>query len=103
MTKRQIFAGTMAAILVTGIAVVDAQGRRGPAGLLGPRAGIQGQMLGGGPIASLARLGLTDDQQAKLKTILSDAQAERLAARTKTHDAIFSILTPEQKAKLGRK
>ncbi len=110
MTKRQIFAGTMAAVLVTGIAVVDAQGRRGPAGQLGPRAGIQGQMhggrggrMGGGPLAGLAAVGLTDDQKAKLKTILSEAQAERLAARTKTHDAIFAILTPEQKAKLGRK
>lgn len=127
MTKRQIFAGTMAAILVAGIAVVDAQGRRGPGGQLGPRSGIQGQMMGGrggpllgapgrgfggsagrgggrfgGPLAGLAAVGLTDDQKATLKGILADAQAERLSAREKTHAAVLAILTPEQKAKLGK-
>ena len=126
MTKRQIFAGMMAAILVTGIAVVDAQGRRGPAGQLGPRPGIQGQVLGGrgerllgapvrgfagrmgrggrmggGPLAGLRAVGLTDDQKARLKTILAAARAEQLAAREKTNAAVLAILTPEQRAKLG--
>ncbi len=148
MTKRQIFAGTMAAILVTGIAVLDAQrvggldaqrvggndaqGRRGPI----PQAGIrqnqlalrQGPLMGGrglqalgapgrgfggrmgrggrrggGPLAGLAAVGLTDDQKAQLKTILSAAQAERLAAHEKTNAAVLAILTPEQRAKLVRK
>lgn len=133
MTKRQVFAGTLAAMLVTGIAVVDAQGRRGPAGQPGPRPGIQGQMMGprggqllgapgrgfggrigrggrqvggrldGGPLAGLASVGLTDDQQTKVKAIFDAAEAERLAARTKTENTVLALLTPEQKAKLGRK
>lgn len=135
MTKRTIFAGTVAAILVAGIAVVDAQqGRRGPAAQQGQRPGLQGQMLGrgdqelgrrggqmlgapgrgfggpvgrggrmsGGPLAGLRNVGLTDDQQTKVKAIFDAAEAERLAARTKTENAILAILTPEQKAKLGK-
>lgn len=138
MTKRTFFAGAMAAILVTGIAVVDAQrvggnaaqGRRGPAGpptmqqgqlgqrqgpqlgrgqrLLGaPGRGVGGRMgrggrMGGGPLAGLANVGLTDAQQTQVKAIFDAAEAERLAARTKTENAILAILTPEQKAKLGK-
>lgn len=122
MTKRQILAGTVAAFLLTGVAMVDAQGRRGPAGLLGlqqgpPLGGRPGQMLGApgrgfggrlggrgrGPLAGLAAVGLTDDQKAKLKTIVDAERAEQLAARERTHNAIAAILTPEQKAKLGWK
>ena len=47
MTKRQVFTGAIAAFLVTGIAMVEAQGRRAPGGQPGQRPGIQGQMLGG--------------------------------------------------------
>jgi Spy/CpxP family protein refolding chaperone len=131
MNKRTIFAGTLAAVLVTGIAVVDAQGRRGPAGQQGGRPGVQGQMMGprggqmlgapgrgfggrmgpgrpggrrgGGPLAGLRDVGLTEDQKTKVKAILDEVRAERLAARTKTENAILALLTAEQKAKLGRK
>jgi Spy/CpxP family protein refolding chaperone len=131
MTKRQIFTGVTAAFLVTGIAAVEAQGRRAPAGPLTPRQ-AQGQMIGPrggqmlgapgrgfggrgvngrlggahmrrGPLAGLAAAGLNDDQKAKLKTILEAAEIERAAARAKTHDAIGGILTAEQKAKLNWK
>ena len=143
MTKRTFFAGATAAILLSGIAVLDAQrvggnaaqGRRGPAGppalqqgqlgqrqgprqmmagrrgqqLLGaPGRGIGGRMgrggrMGGGPLAGLKSVGLTDAQQTQVKAIFDAAEAERLAARTKTENAILAILTPEQKAKLGKK
>lgn len=138
MTKRTFFAGAVAAILLTGIAVVDAQrvggnaaqGRRGPAGppamqqnqlgqRLGPQMGRGQRLLGapgrgvggrmgrggrmGGPLAGLRNVGLTDEQQTKVKAIFDAAEAERLAARTKTENAILAILTPEQKAKLGKK
>jgi len=123
MTKRMIVTGAVAAFLVSGLAVVEAQGRRGPAGpsqlqqgqLMGPRGG---RMLGvpgrgfdgrrgggrrrGGPLAGLAAVGLSDDQRAQMKTILDAARAEELAAREKTHAAILALLTPEQKAKLGK-
>ena len=126
MKKRMMFTGALAAVLVAATTmVVSAQGRRGPAGQLGLGQGPQGRggmmiggrggqmlgapgrgfggRLGGGPFAQLARLGLTDDQQVKVKAILTQAEAERVAARAKTHDAIVAILTPEQKAKLIRK
>ena len=140
MTKRTLFAGAMVAVLVTGIAVVDAQGRRGPIpqangrqnapaldqgpqnrpGLRqGPQLkgrGLQalgapgrgmgrpgrGGRMGGGPLAGLRSVGLTDAQQTQVKAIFDAAEAERLAARTKTENAILAILTPEQKAKLGK-
>lgn len=126
MTKRTMLTGAVAAVLVAGLTMgVSAQGRRGPGGQLGPGQGPrfqQGLMLGGrggqmlgapgrgfggrmgrGPFAELARLGLTDDQKEKAKAIFTQAEAERVAARTKTHDAILAILTPEQRAKLIRK
>ncbi len=136
MTKRLIFSGAIAAFLVTGIAMVEAQGRRGPAGQQGPRPGVQGQMMGprggqllgapgrgfggrgidgrggpmtrggrfgGGPLAGLGAVGLTDDQKTRVKAIFDGAEAERLAARTKTENAILALLTSEQKAKLGKR
>ena len=130
MTKRTFFAGATAAILLTGIAVVDAQGRRGPANppalqqnqqgqrlgpqfgrgqrLLGaPGRGFGGRMgrggrMGGGALAGLHSVGLTDAQQTQVKAIVDASRAEQLAARTKTENAILAILTPEQKAKLGK-
>lgn len=119
----------MAAALTFTGARVDAQGQRGRGGEVGvgqgpagraPRAlgaprgtafggpmargrgrGIARAGRGEGPLAGLGRLDLTDDQQVQLRAVVSNAAAERLAARTKTHEAILAILTPEQRAKLA--
>ncbi|TAK19415.1 MAG: hypothetical protein EPO35_00120 [Acidobacteria bacterium] len=126
MTKRTMLTGAIAAVLVAGMTMaVGAQGRRGAGGQLGLGPGPQGRpglmqgrrggeflggagfgrggRMGGGPFAELARLGLTDEQKEKVKAIFTQAEAERIAARAKTHEAILAVLTPEQRAKLIRK
>lgn len=171
MTKRTIFTGAMAAFLVAGLALVDAQGRIG-GGLGGQRpgqlgvggqrpgqlgiggrqgggrggrmGGARGDQLGGGPLAELAQLDLTADQRAKVRDIMEadrtanmdamqaladarhalnaaiyaatpdaaaiaslqakiiDGETAQLAREVKIRQSIAAILTPEQKAKLGK-
>lgn len=132
MTKRLMFTGATAAFLVAAIALVGAQGRRGPGGQFGPGQGPdgRGQMLGGpdgqmrgpgggfgqfrggpgfgrggrmggGPMAGLAGVGLTDDQREQVRGILDaqrDSARETMGAlgdaRRSLHDAIFAA-TPD--------
>ncbi|MFZ1568489.1 MAG: Spy/CpxP family protein refolding chaperone [Thiolinea sp.] len=46
------------------------------------------------------KLGLTDEQAAQLKTIMTEQHTKREALRTETETRITGVLTPEQATKL---
>ena len=92
-----------AAVLIAGVSLVYAQtGTHSPRKVSGPPHGAQmGQWQGRGPGFS-DQLNLTDDQKAKIKSIMDEQAAKLKEIRTATEGQIDAVLTPKQKAKLDQ-
>jgi periplasmic protein CpxP/Spy len=89
-----------AAVLIAGVSLAYAQtGTRPPRNAGGPQNGAQWQGRGPG---FMDQLNLTDDQKAKVKTIMEDQAAKIQVIRNATESQIDAVLTPEQKAKLDQ-
>ena len=125
MTKRQIFSGAIAAFLIAGVSLAEAQGRVGGGlggGIGGQRpgqmrlggqqgggrggrmGGARGGQLGAGPLAELAQLDLSADQRAKVRDIVeadrtasADAMQALGDARRDLNAAIYAV-TPDAAA-----
>jgi periplasmic protein CpxP/Spy len=126
MTKRQIFTGAIAAFLIGGVSLTEAQGRVG-GGIGGPRMGQQrlgpqgmagrgqgggrgrmgggrGDMMGAGLLAELAQVDLSADQRTKVRDIMDadrtanmDAMQALGDARQSLNAAIYAV-TPDPSA-----
>jgi len=101
MKKTVIFLAV--AVLIAGVSLVYAQTSTQPSRKVGgPLRGAQmGQWQGRGP-AFGDQLNLTDNQKAKIKSIMDRQAAKIKKIRTATEGQIDAVLTPEQKTKLDQ-
>jgi Spy/CpxP family protein refolding chaperone len=100
MKKKIMFLA--AAVLIAGVSLVYAQnGPQGSRKADGPPRGAQlGQWQGMMGPALGEQLNLTEDQKAKIKSIMDEQMAKIKEIRTATEGRINAVLTPEQKTKL---
>ena len=101
MKKKVMFLA--AAVLIAGVSLVYAQtGTQSPQKAKGPAHGAQmGQWQGRGP-AFGDQLNLTEDQKAKIKSIMDEQMVKIKEIRTVAENQIDAVLTTEQKAKLDQ-
>ena len=92
-----------AAVLIAGVSLVYAQTGTQPSRKAGgpPRGAQMGQWQGRGPALG-EQLNLTNDQKAKIKSIMDEQAAKLKEIRTATEGQIDAVLTPKQKAKLDQ-
>ena len=92
-----------AAVLVAGVSLAYAQtDTQSPRKAGGPPHGAQmGQWQGRG-LALSEQLNLTEDQKAKIKSIVDEQAAKIKEIQTATEGRIDAVLTPEQKTKLDQ-
>ena len=92
-----------AAVLIAGVSLVYAQtGAQSPRKAGGPPHGAEmGLWQGRGPAFS-DQLNLTEDQKAKIKSIMEEQAAKIKEIRTATENQINAVLTLEQKTKLDQ-
>ena len=91
------------AVLLAGVSLVYAQTDTQPSQKAGgpPRGAQMGQWQEKG-LAFGKQLNLTDDQKAKIKSIMEEQAAKIKEIRTATENQIDAVLTPEQKTKLDQ-
>ena len=102
MKKTIIFLAV--AVLIAGVSLLYAAetGTQPSRKAGGPARGAQmGQREGRG-LAFGSQLNLTEDQKAKIKSIMEEQAAKIKEIRTATESQIDAVLTPQQKTKLDQ-